>query len=292
MTHETDTVELYQLGKNYLSKIEKLSAEVLRLRAENASLRGQIEQIEQSGGVKPTPALAEEIATALKAQPLWAKISLGKGGQQNWSIAGAYARGGGLLGLRDDLLATPSDDVIQGVSWDAAERRRSQKTGKAPRPKPARFYNHNSVSWELRCKRGQGPAADTLEGLTKGMRSRTLKAFLEVSFLLWGDQAMRCLREDPEMAVATVVSECERAYAKAQAEKDRYVAELFQELFGNKSQAAARRDACEMLGVGPDASPAEIRQAYRTKAFETHPDHGGTDGAFAAVSSAYELLTK
>lgn len=47
----------------------------------------------------------------------------------------------------------------------------------------------------------------------------------------------------------------------------------------------------DILGVGRDASPDEIKAAYRRKASETHPDKGGSDAEAAAVNDAYALLS-
>ncbi len=45
-----------------------------------------------------------------------------------------------------------------------------------------------------------------------------------------------------------------------------------------------------VLGLSPDASPDDVVAAYRRKARECHPDHGGSDEAMAAVNGAYERL--
>lgn len=53
------------------------------------------------------------------------------------------------------------------------------------------------------------------------------------------------------------------------------------------------RDPYSVLGLGREASAAEISRAYRRAARETHPDsHGGDPSAerFKAVSDAYETL--
>jgi curved DNA-binding protein CbpA len=46
----------------------------------------------------------------------------------------------------------------------------------------------------------------------------------------------------------------------------------------------------EILGLGRKATPKEIKEAYRKKARETHPDRGGTNDAFYQVSHAYQVL--
>ena len=45
-----------------------------------------------------------------------------------------------------------------------------------------------------------------------------------------------------------------------------------------------------VLGIRPGASPDELRSAYRDRARETHPDHGGDADSFAEVREAYEVL--
>lgn len=46
------------------------------------------------------------------------------------------------------------------------------------------------------------------------------------------------------------------------------------------------------LGVSQDASPEEIKKAYRKRALETHPDRNdGNDEEFKEVQEAYEILT-
>ena len=46
----------------------------------------------------------------------------------------------------------------------------------------------------------------------------------------------------------------------------------------------------ETLNIKPDATPDEIKSAYRAKANETHPDKGGDAAEFAPVATAYKTL--
>ncbi|MDO4258626.1 MAG: molecular chaperone DnaJ [Actinomycetaceae bacterium] len=50
-------------------------------------------------------------------------------------------------------------------------------------------------------------------------------------------------------------------------------------------------DYYSVLGVARDASPADIKKAYRTKARTLHPDYGGDEEAFKDLSVAYEVLS-
>jgi len=51
--------------------------------------------------------------------------------------------------------------------------------------------------------------------------------------------------------------------------------------------AAGARPWWEVLGVSARAGAAEIKDAYRAKAKQTHPDAGGTHEAFVEVQRAY-----
>ena len=48
--------------------------------------------------------------------------------------------------------------------------------------------------------------------------------------------------------------------------------------------------AREVLGVSSDATPAEVRKAFRVAAKRAHPDSGGDEGAFQQVMDAYQRL--
>lgn len=51
-----------------------------------------------------------------------------------------------------------------------------------------------------------------------------------------------------------------------------------------------REAAFETLGLSPGASQSEIKQAYRERVQQVHPDQGGSREEFKAVQEAYELL--
>ncbi|WP_019865197.1 DnaJ domain-containing protein [Methylovulum miyakonense] len=47
----------------------------------------------------------------------------------------------------------------------------------------------------------------------------------------------------------------------------------------------------ETLGVNKDATPVQIKAAYRSKAKQHHPDKGGDEALFKQVKAAYEVLS-
>ena len=49
-------------------------------------------------------------------------------------------------------------------------------------------------------------------------------------------------------------------------------------------------DPYQELGVKRDATPEEVKRAYRKKAHKAHPDKGGTKEKFHAVQKSYEIL--
>jgi hypothetical protein len=56
--------------------------------------------------------------------------------------------------------------------------------------------------------------------------------------------------------------------------------------------ADADRDARMILGVGPNATDAEIRDAFRERMRAAHPDSGGSHAAAARVTAARDRLLK
>lgn len=52
----------------------------------------------------------------------------------------------------------------------------------------------------------------------------------------------------------------------------------------------AKSDYYDILGVSKDASPDEIKKAFRRAAVEHHPDRGGDEAKFKEINEAYEVL--
>jgi len=52
----------------------------------------------------------------------------------------------------------------------------------------------------------------------------------------------------------------------------------------------ASDDYYEILGISKNASPDEIKKAFRRAAIEHHPDRGGSEAQFKKINEAYEVL--
>ncbi len=52
----------------------------------------------------------------------------------------------------------------------------------------------------------------------------------------------------------------------------------------------SKRDYYEVLGISKNASPDEIKKAFRKLAIEHHPDRGGQEEKFKEINEAYEVL--
>ena len=49
-------------------------------------------------------------------------------------------------------------------------------------------------------------------------------------------------------------------------------------------------DPYEVLGVKPDARREDIDRAYKRKAFDAHPDHGGSNQEMVKINAAYQAI--
>jgi DnaJ-domain-containing protein 1 len=60
---------------------------------------------------------------------------------------------------------------------------------------------------------------------------------------------------------------------------------------GDDSEAVVGREPPhEVLGVSPDATPEEVREAFRKRVQTAHPDHGGDEQEFKRVREAREAM--
>lgn len=69
-------------------------------------------------------------------------------------------------------------------------------------------------------------------------------------------------------------------------------------LLGRRADANRRQGAMpveqarSLLGVGPEATTAEINAAWRRLMGRAHPDQGGTEGLAAQLNAARDALLK
>jgi hypothetical protein len=56
--------------------------------------------------------------------------------------------------------------------------------------------------------------------------------------------------------------------------------------------ATSREEAMAILGVGPDATAADIQEAYTRLIRRVHPDQGGASGLAAQVNAARDRLSR
>lgn len=61
---------------------------------------------------------------------------------------------------------------------------------------------------------------------------------------------------------------------------------------GAREPTLGEREAYARLGLEPGADEATVREAYRDRVKDVHPDRGGDEEAFKRVTAAYERLTE
>jgi len=59
-----------------------------------------------------------------------------------------------------------------------------------------------------------------------------------------------------------------------------------------KKDRASKESACAMLGLPSDATPDQVKAAYRRMALMHHPDRGGDTETMTEINEAYETLTE
>jgi len=255
-----------------------------RLRQQVASLQQQLEVARAAGGGLDSDTAKAWLHAMAAADPEGAKRLYV--GDDRWDSFKGLAEGLGLRALILDLIAIPGDDRLQRISWDTHYRRApgGNAAGHVGNY-PPRFRNQLAVTTVLR-KRGQDGLAATLEGLLKGLRPNTkVSLVVQVAFLLYGEDAVRALSQEPAAVLARILKEQRRV-------NDLVMPFGFHELFKEFQSGCAKVHAREILGVAEDADQAAIKAAYRALAKETHPDApSGDREAFEKLKSAYELLT-
>lgn len=76
--------------------------------------------------------------------------------------------------------------------------------------------------------------------------------------------------------------------AKMQEHLDKRVLELSKQ--ESASGIGEEMDPFTILGVKPDATEEEVEKAYKEKAWEVHPDRGGSNEKMALVNVAYQAI--
>merc|ERR1740138_1796818 len=59
---------------------------------------------------------------------------------------------------------------------------------------------------------------------------------------------------------------------------------------GSRGPAANTTRLYEVLGVEKDATPEQIKKAYRKLAVKNHPDKGGDEATFKEIQKAFDIL--
>ena len=109
------------------------------------------------------------------------------------------------------------------------------------------------------------------------------------------DEALAAAQLRAGCAVLEIEGSWARAWANVLVGKAPFATTSRPASTGSEAAARAPRSTknqpsiWQTLGLKSDATPLEIKRAYRQRALETHPDRGGNDAAFHAVQSAYEL---
>lgn len=125
----------------------------------------------------------------------------------------------------------------------------------------------------------EGGGAATREAALAAAEERAGARLVEID-ALWARAWIRILRGEPAWP-----SKASREPRGGRAPDDR--AEDDRPRGGGAEAAGDVASVWEVLGVGRDVTEQELKAAYRKRALETHPDHGGDDAAFRRVIRAY-----
>ena len=294
---DTDTPR--QQAKEAKAFLDRLVLENESLRRQLATAQQQLEILQRSGS-SLGPETAKAWAKALEAADprAWREL---RTGTFEWNDEQGFPTGGGLCALIQHLTALPEDDSCSRLLWDSQENQRERWRNEAiakgetteryqRRPYPPRFRNQYAVS-SVFAQQGKQGLATTVRQLTAGLRDGSkAKLLVEASFALWQEEAVAKLNGDPLVALKELKAAVREA---TEPSLEHFTSGFFNGGFFSAAFGLDRRYeiARDTLGVSAEASPAEIRTAYRRLARVHHPDAGGDAEQFSKVAAAYELLT-
>lgn len=147
-------------------------------------------------------------------------------------------------------------------------------------------------------KSARGPSA----GQHSDVRTRYLHMSLDHDSgemdgeVLGGEFRGRRLSELPLASLLSLLDECRREDAESCPLIESYLDRVHGPQWRHASPAQAsdsgmsRGEACEILGLRPEASAAEVVEAHRRLMQKVHPDRGGSDYLAAKLNKAKEVL--
>ena len=219
--------------------------------------------------IRATP---HQLAVALR----WAAIALGIG----VILFAALSRRWGLLAM----LAAPALMVWRSMRAARTHRRNAQA--------PAAGRQSTVETRFVRMTLDHDTGAMTGEVVAGEFAGRALDDLtLGEAISLWRE----CVIED------------ERSRSVLEAWLDRVHGDTWRQAAGGPANEADARDradspwardgmseaeACEILGVAPDADRAAVEAAYRKAMQRAHPDHGGSDWLAARINQARDTLLR
>lgn len=104
---------------------------------------------------------------------------------------------------------------------------------------------------------------------------------------------LKHIKFSPPAAMAEMARACEFGILKQlKAMIDKRIEDYAKSGVGGMDSFTETMDPFTILGVSMDASEEEVRDAYRKKAFEVHPDRGGSNLEMAKVNAAWETIRK
>lgn len=208
----------------------------------------------------------------------WLMTIPGKQRLAVWSIAGpalAIMAGTVLTLLRRVAIGLPL--IIMGVSW--WRRNRSKRPTSSAEEKKSTV---RSANLEMELDHDTGEMDGTiLSGRLKGVRLSTL-----------GEEEILSLcfdfRSDTE-SISLFESFLDRYFPdwRDRADSDTSGNQNDRSGFDNMT----RQDACQILGLEPNASQEEIHQAWRRLLKGVHPDKGGSAFLAAKINAAKDILS-